>query len=86
MQEKTLIALTEHALHEGCPTMAMLYVAGYAFMLRFPSELLPAVAGGEGEAYRPLAAGAHSCFSVCGGEVVLALAQRKNRPHGSVLR
>ena len=86
VREETLVALMEHAIHEGNHNMAMLFLAGYAFMLRVPSELLPAVVGKDGDAERPLAIGAHSCMSVCGNEVVLRLSKRKNKVHGSVLR
>ena len=86
VREETLVALMEHAIHEGNHNMAMLFLAGYAFMLRVPSELLPAVVGKDGDAERPLAIGAHSCMGVCGNEVVLRLSKRKNKVHGSVLR
>ena len=65
---------------------SMLYVAAYGFMLRVPSELLPVATGTEGEADLPLSDGAHSCVSMCGDELVLQLAQRKNKPQGSTLR
>ena len=86
IQEATVVALMEHAMHENSNTMAMLFLAAYAFMLRVPSELLPATSGANGDADLPLVAGAHSCFSVCGEDVVLRLAKRKNRAHGSTLR
>ena len=87
IQEFTLAALVEHAQHEENTTMAMLYLAAYVFMLRVPSELLPVVTGKRNQAMGALAQGRHSCLGLCGdGEVILRLAKRKNKPHGSVLR
>ena len=54
---------------------AMLYIFAYAFLLRVPSEALPATAGGEG----PCA------LSIEGGFIVLKLARRKNKEQGSRL-
>jgi hypothetical protein len=64
----------------------MPYMAAYGFLLRVPSELLPVTKGKNGDADKPLPAGAHSCLSLCGTALVLGLAHRKNRPRGSVLR
>jgi hypothetical protein len=62
----------------------MLYLAAYTFMLRVPSEGLPMTVGGD--PLLPLAAGVHSAVAVVDGELVLRLARRKNKQHGSVLR
>ena len=56
------------------------------FLLRVPSELLPCVIGVDEAASSALAPGGHSCLSMCGDELVLRLARRKNKPHGTVLR
>ena len=64
----------------------MLYMAAYGSMLRAPSELLPITAGKNGDADKPLPAGARSRLSLCGTELALRLACRKQRPRGSVLR
>jgi hypothetical protein len=78
----------EHALQQDNVTMAMLYLTADVFMLRVPSELLPAVTGSPGGADGPLLEGAHCCIAVgaSGEELVLRLARRKNRQQGSVLR
>ena len=55
---------------------AFLYLLAYAFLLRLPSEALPVTAGkssGPNALYRE------------GGELVLELARRKNKPAGSRL-
>jgi len=65
---------------------AMIYLLSYVFLLRVRNEALPVVVGAEGAAGVPLAAGAHSCVSVVGDELVLRLASRKNMQRGSVLR
>jgi hypothetical protein len=86
IQEMTLSALINHARHEGNVTMTMLYLAAYVFMLRVPSELLPATTGKRGDTDAQLQPGRHSCMALNGQELVLRLAKRKNKPHGSVLR
>ena len=63
----------------------MLYLLAYAFMLRVPSEALPVLTGDVGEQDLPVPAGVHSRIGLRRGELVLQLARRKNRPHGSVL-
>lgn len=57
-------------------TCAVLYLLAYVFLLRLPSEALPAVAGkggGQSSLYRE------------GDTLVLELARRKNKPRGSRL-
>ena len=66
-------------------SVAMLYLLAYAFMLRVPSEALPVLTGDVGEQDLPVPAGMHSRLGLRRGELVLQLARRKNRPHGSVL-
>jgi hypothetical protein len=86
LDETLTVRLAGLAVAQGDEAESMLYTAAYCMMLRVPSELLPVVMGQEGDAERPLAEGAHSCMSLCGDELVLRLASRKNKPHGSVLR
>jgi hypothetical protein len=64
---------------------AMLYLFAYAFMLRVPSEALPAEVGEVGSCDQPLPVGRHSRLGLRAGELVLQLARRKNRLHGSTL-
>ena len=57
---------------------ALLYLLTYAFLLRLPSEALPAVAGGEGVEGQAVLA--------CQEEkLTLPLKRRKNKPQGSCL-
>jgi hypothetical protein len=86
LREATVAALLGNAVSQGNVAVGMLYLAAYVFLLRVPSELLPAVVGADGDALSPLAAGVHSCLAVCGNELVLRLAKRKNKLHGTVLR
>ena len=66
---------------------ALLCLFCYAFLLRMPSEALPAVSGGDGSAPSQsyLAAGANSVVSIEGESLVLSLRRRKNKPQGSKL-
>ena len=61
----------------------MLFLCAYTFLLRVPSEGLALTTGADPTA--PLV-GRHSCIATVGGVLVLRLAKRKNRPHGSTLR
>ena len=63
--------------------LGMLFLMAYIFLLRVPSEGLPATCGNCPDA--PLQ-GRHSAVGVVGCELVLTLAKRKNRPHGATLR
>ena len=72
------------AVREGDETSSFLYAAAYTFMLRVPSEGLALTVGGNPLA--PLDAGVHSAVAITDDELVLRLARRKNRLHGSVLR
>ena len=66
--------------------LAMLYLFAYTFLLRVPSEALLAQVGSfseDGEGVLPT--GLRSRAGLRGGELVLQLARRKNRPHGSTL-
>ena len=55
---------------------AHLFLLSYSFLLRLPSEAVPATAGG----------GSDWDLSLAGADLVLKLRRRKNRPQGSVLR
>ena len=76
--------LVAKAREEGDTAAAMLYVAAYTMLLRVPSEGLPMTTGASPETLLP--AGLHSCAGVVDGELVVRLAKRKNKGHGSVLR
>ena len=55
---------------------AKLFVFTYAFLLRLPSEALPATAGSQDS---------QSSLEICGDDIVLRLRRRKNKPSGSVI-
>ena len=55
----------------------MLYLLAYVFLLRVPSEALPAIAFGGG--------GVQSSLAWDGDALVLQLGRRKNKPEGSRL-
>ena len=76
-----LESLVEAAKAEDRLSEAMLYIAAYAFLLRVPSEGLPMCRWGVGSATHP----EQSVLTFSEGELVLTLASRKNRPHGSRL-
>ena len=59
---------------------AKLFVFTYAFLLRLPSEALPAVKGRPG-----MVCQANTMLYVKGQELVVELGRRKNKPRGSVL-
>ena len=61
---------------------AMLWLFAYTFMLRVPSEALPAVRGEEGF----LIGNEQAVIWLEDGMLVLRLLRRKNKPHGSVLK
>jgi hypothetical protein len=84
IREELLRKLLELARQEGDCVSAMLYLTAYMFLLRVPSEGLPLTTGGNPE--EVLGDGAHSCSGVINDELVLRLAKRKNRVHGSTLR
>lgn len=65
--------------HPECKPFAVLFLLAYVFLLRLPSEALPAVAGG------PPAVDAQSALSRQGDQLVLHLRSRKNKPQGSCL-
>jgi hypothetical protein len=66
---------------------ALLCLFCYAFLLRMPSEALPAVSGGDGAAVAQsyLASGSNSVVCINGESLVLYLQKRKNKPQGSKL-
>ena len=70
---------------EGDPQSVLLYLISYCFMLRVPSEALPLEVGARNSALMALGPGRHSCLALCGETMVLRLARRKNKPHGTVL-
>ena len=85
IQKPLLILLMRKALMESDEIAAMLYLTAYTFLLRVPSECLPLTAAGDPCATLPK--GKHSAIAaVQGDELILRLARRKNRPHGSVIR
>ena len=59
---------------------ALLFLFSYSFLLRGPSEALPAVVGGHGHV-----ACTNSMLSIEGDQLVLILKRRKNKPEGSRL-
>jgi len=68
----------------GSRSLAMLWLAAYAFLLRVPSEGLPIKKGREDV---PPGPDDHSVIWLAqNGDVVLWLRSRKNRPQGSSLR
>ena len=67
----------------GREELGMLFLLAYTFLLRVPSEGLPATCGHSPTA--PLQ-GRHSAIGLDGSELVLVLAKRKNRPRGATLR
>ena len=66
--------------HPEVSTFARLYLFAYAFLLRVPSEGLPAVAGGAD------LAGEQAVLTLEEDVLVLRLGRRKNKPGGSILR
>ena len=83
--ERALTARLVSALLVQDVASAMLFLLSYAFLLRVPSEALPVQVGSVGGAGEPLPPGRHSCVGLRGGDLVLHLARRKNKPHGSTL-
>ena len=59
---------------------ALLFLFSYSFLLRTPSEALPAVAGTDGRE-----GGSNSVLFKDGEQLVLILRRRKNKPAGSRL-
>lgn len=49
IQAPLVESLVKQAMRNGAVASGMLYIAGYAFLLRVPSELLPATIGDAGE-------------------------------------
>ena len=86
IQLSLLVQLVALALREDDMVSAMYYVATYAFLLRPRAESLPLIKGSAGSTSVTLPPGVHSAVELCSDAVVLRLARRKNRPHGSVLR
>jgi len=80
------VKLSELAVQEGDYSSAMLYKVAYVFLNRVIDEALPIVIGNVGQADQQLPPKVHSCLSMVDKELVLRLAHRKNKPHGSVLR
>ena len=77
--------LVSSLLQRGAAASAMLFLMSYTFLLRVPSEAIPVQVGRVGELGAPLLPGRHSCVGLRGGDLVLQLARRKNKPHGSSL-
>ena len=76
-QVEAMLAWAEQ--HPEYTRCAVLYLFTYVFLLRLPSEALPAIAGGEG------CPDAHSILVCDGSKLTLTLQSRKNRPQGSQL-
>ena len=83
--QKLVGQLADNALADGDEASCMLYRMAYTFLLRVPSEGLPVMAAGAEALGRPLAPGQHSALVPLEDRLVLVLARRKNRPHGSSL-
>ena len=75
--------LVGSATVRGDEKFAMLFLCAYNFLLKVPSEGLPLTVGVDPGG--PLGQ-AHSCAAVVNGELVLRLARRENKQHGSTLR
>ena len=86
LQLPLLCRLVALALEERDTVSAMFYIAAYSLLLRPRAEALPITVGAPGSTATALVQGQHSAVEVCGERLVLRLARRKNRPHGSVLR
>ncbi len=65
---------------EEVRTYALLFLFSYSFLLRTPSEALPAIAGVDGSEQ-----GSNSVLFKDGESLVLVLRRRKNKPKGSRL-
>ena len=77
-------SLIQTAMAEDDHVAAWLDCFSYAFLLRVPSEALPAVMGDNGDAHGAvLPCGRHSSLVRVGSVVKLQLRRRKHRPHGS---
>ena len=76
-----LVDLAERG--QACTGDVMLWLFAYTFMLRVPSEALPAMRGGEGLEH---AVDEQAVIWLEGATLVLRLHRRKNKPHGSMLR
>ena len=63
----------------------MLYIAAYAFLLRFRNEALPLTISRGERCSRQLPSGWHSALEAGSDAVRLRLARRKNKRHGSLL-
>ena len=78
-------ATHQHGSYRGRPSVCAFYLAAYGFPLRVPSEALPLEIGTSTSAMRALSPGCHSCLARCGETMVLRLARRKKKSHGTVL-
>ena len=85
IRQDILAGIVKLAEREGRRREALLYIISYAFLLRVPSEGLPIVVGEPESGLTDLGATAHSRLSLTNGRLVLQLAIRKNKRHGSVL-
>lgn len=75
-RDKLELVLLWCSQHAGFEKFAALFLLSYAFLLRLPSEALPAVAGSSD---------AQSSLTREGDQLVLVLKRRKNKPGGSRL-
>jgi hypothetical protein len=79
-REKVEEMLAWSQTHETTRKHALLFLFSYCFLLRTPSEALPAIAGEDGR--EP---GSNSVLFKDGEQLVLVLRRRKNKPGGSRL-
>ena len=86
LRAEMVLRLMAVCAEEGDQASGLFYLATYAFLLRPRDEALPIIVGANEEAEAELEPRCHSCLSFVGNELVLRLASRKNKPHGSVLR
>ena len=66
--------------HEEMRLCALLFLFSYTYLLRLPSEALPAIAGQDGREQ-----GSNAVLFKEGASLVLVLHRRKNKPNGSRL-
>ena len=85
IRQTLLVRLVKMAIEAGDRKEALAYVLSYAFLLRVPSECLPIIVGQPESGSWPLTAGSHSRLSLTNDKLVLQLARRKNKQHGSTL-
>ena len=86
IRQSLTLRLMQLAESEQDKQGSMLYGICYTFLLRVRNEGLPLVSGIVGGPDRPLPPQRHSGIGISGHELILQLASRKNKPHGSTLK